>query len=99
MFQKIKDLISAVSRDPFKGIGKPKPLKHKLSAGWLRVKDAAARKSTAHIIGKLVREKIADQAVWSPAFAGVIGGCRSKPASLTGRGKGAGCFVMDNALP
>ena len=36
IFQKIKDLISAVSRDPFKGIGKPEPLKHQLSGCWSR---------------------------------------------------------------
>jgi toxin YoeB len=35
-FQKIKDLISAASRDPFKGIGKPEPLKHDLSGYWSR---------------------------------------------------------------
>jgi toxin YoeB len=36
VFQKIKDLIVAVSRDPFKGIGKPEPLKHQLSGYWSR---------------------------------------------------------------
>ncbi|MDR0644403.1 MAG: Txe/YoeB family addiction module toxin, partial [Treponema sp.] len=34
IFQKIKDLIAAISRDPFKGIGKPEPLKHDLSGYW-----------------------------------------------------------------
>jgi toxin YoeB len=36
IFRKIKDLITAVSRDPFKGIGKPEPLKHQLSGCWSR---------------------------------------------------------------
>ena len=30
------DLIEAVMRDPFAGIGKPEPLKHKLSGVWSR---------------------------------------------------------------
>jgi hypothetical protein len=34
-----------------------------LSAGWLRVKAEATRKSTAQIIGEMVREKIAAQAL------------------------------------
>jgi toxin YoeB len=36
IFQKIKDLITAISRDPFRGIGKPEPLKHDLSGWWSR---------------------------------------------------------------
>jgi toxin YoeB len=36
IFQKIKELISAVSRDPFNGIGKPEPLKHDMSGCWSR---------------------------------------------------------------
>jgi toxin YoeB len=36
IFQKIKDLITAISREPFKGIGKPEPLKHQLSGCWSR---------------------------------------------------------------
>jgi toxin YoeB len=36
VFQKIKDLINAASRDPFRGIGKPEPLKHELSGCWSR---------------------------------------------------------------
>lgn len=30
------DLIEAVMRDPFTGIGKPEPLKHMLSGAWSR---------------------------------------------------------------
>ncbi|MCE2834309.1 MAG: Txe/YoeB family addiction module toxin [Chitinophagaceae bacterium] len=33
---KIKDLISAISKDPFKGIGKPEPLKFGLKGLWSR---------------------------------------------------------------
>ena len=33
---KILDLIQAVKRDPFQGIGKPEPLKHELSGYWSR---------------------------------------------------------------
>ena len=30
------DLIDAVLRDPFSGIGKPEPLKHQLAGAWSR---------------------------------------------------------------
>lgn len=30
------DLIEAVARDPFSGIGKPEPLKYKLAGAWSR---------------------------------------------------------------
>jgi len=33
---KVLDLIQAVQRDPFQGIGKPEPLKHELSGCWSR---------------------------------------------------------------
>ena len=33
---RVLDLIEAVLRDPFKGIGKPEPLKHVLSGAWSR---------------------------------------------------------------
>jgi toxin YoeB len=33
---KINDLIKAIMRDPFKGIGKPEPLKEDLSGYWSR---------------------------------------------------------------
>jgi toxin YoeB len=36
IFKKMKDLINAITRDPFRGIGKPEPLKHDLSGYWSR---------------------------------------------------------------
>lgn len=33
---KIFELIEAVMRDPFKGIGKPEPLRHRSSGAWSR---------------------------------------------------------------
>ena len=36
MVSKIKELIRAVSKDPFKGIGKPEPLKFGLQGFWSR---------------------------------------------------------------
>ncbi|MBO0716389.1 MAG: Txe/YoeB family addiction module toxin [Rhizobiales bacterium] len=32
----INDLIRDISRDPFKGLGKPEPLKHALQGWWSR---------------------------------------------------------------
>jgi toxin YoeB len=32
----INDLIKDIRRDPFKGLGKPEPLKHNLSGWWSR---------------------------------------------------------------
>ena len=34
--EKVKQLIKAIKRDPFKGIGKPEPLKHDLAGYWSR---------------------------------------------------------------
>ncbi len=34
--KKIIDLIEAISRDPFEGIGKPEPLRHELRGYWSR---------------------------------------------------------------
>ncbi|MET4081678.1 toxin YoeB [Pedobacter sp. UYP30] len=34
--KKIQQLISAISEDPFNGIGKPEQLKHELSEQWSR---------------------------------------------------------------
>jgi toxin YoeB len=34
--QRINDLIKDITRDPFKGLGKPEPLKHALSGWWSR---------------------------------------------------------------
>jgi toxin YoeB len=36
VFQKIKTLITDISRDPFKGLGKPEPLKHHFKGYWSR---------------------------------------------------------------
>jgi toxin YoeB len=35
-FNRINALINEITRDPFKGIGKPEPLKHALSGYWSR---------------------------------------------------------------
>lgn len=34
--QKIKELITSIKQNPFKGIGKPEPLKHGLKGFWSR---------------------------------------------------------------
>ena len=34
--QKIKELITSIKTSPFKGIGKPEPLKHQLKGYWSR---------------------------------------------------------------
>jgi toxin YoeB len=36
VLQSINDLIRDVRRDPFKGLGKPEPLKHSLAGWWSR---------------------------------------------------------------
>jgi toxin YoeB len=36
MAQRIVRLVQAVQRDPFRGIGKPEPLKHELAGCWSR---------------------------------------------------------------
>lgn len=36
MLKRINQLIEAIGRDPFAGIGKPEPLKHQLSGYWSR---------------------------------------------------------------
>ena len=33
---RLLDLVEAILRDPFRGIGKPEPLKHVLSGAWSR---------------------------------------------------------------
>jgi toxin YoeB len=33
---RIKDLIKAIKQDPFKGIGKPEPLRYELKGYWSR---------------------------------------------------------------
>jgi toxin YoeB len=36
VFEKLNELIKECRRDPFRGIGKPEPLKEKLSGWWSR---------------------------------------------------------------
>lgn len=36
VYQQVKRLISEISRDPFRGIGKPEPLKHDYAGWWSR---------------------------------------------------------------
>ena len=36
ILQVINDLIKDIRRDPFKGLGKPEPLKHSLAGSWSR---------------------------------------------------------------
>jgi toxin YoeB len=36
MLQKINELIKAVDREPYGGVGKPEPLKHNLQGAWSR---------------------------------------------------------------
>jgi toxin YoeB len=48
------DLIEAILRDPFTGIGKPEPLKHVLSGAWAR------RLTQEHRIVYIVREERID---------------------------------------
>lgn len=36
VFEKIVQLIQDISRDPFKGLGKPEPLRHKYQGYWSR---------------------------------------------------------------
>ena len=41
--KKINKLITDIERNPYEGIGKPEPLKHKLSGWWSREIDDANR--------------------------------------------------------
>jgi toxin YoeB len=36
IYDKIKELLKDISREPFKGLGKPEPLKHELRGYWSR---------------------------------------------------------------
>ncbi|PPT76711.1 Txe/YoeB family addiction module toxin [Xanthomonas arboricola pv. populi] len=36
MLKRINDLIKVIQRDPFRGIGKPEPLRHALAGYWSR---------------------------------------------------------------
>ena len=50
---RIVDLINDVQRDPFKGIGKPEPLKHQLKGCWSRRIDQEHR-----LVYQVTEEKI-----------------------------------------
>ena len=50
---RIINLIKDVQRDPFKGIGKPEPLKHELKGCWSRRIDAEHR-----LVYQITKEKI-----------------------------------------
>jgi toxin YoeB len=43
ILKKINDLIKAIKREPFSGIGKPEPLKHQLQGCWSRRVDIEHR--------------------------------------------------------
>ncbi|MBF0211253.1 MAG: Txe/YoeB family addiction module toxin [Desulfamplus sp.] len=43
LLKRINQLIKDIEREPFKGIGKPEPLKHQLSGFWSRRIDAQHR--------------------------------------------------------
>jgi toxin YoeB len=51
--KKINDIIKDIARNPFSGIGKPEPLKHKYSGFWSRRIDNEHR-----IIYKVENDKI-----------------------------------------
>ena len=36
LLKRINDLIKAIQRDPFQGVGKPEPLRHALAGYWSR---------------------------------------------------------------
>ena len=36
IYEKIKELLKDISREPFKGLGKPEPLKHEFRGYWSR---------------------------------------------------------------
>jgi toxin YoeB len=51
--KRINELLKDISRNPFEGIGKPEPLKHKYSGYWSRRIDAEHR-----LIYKVVENQI-----------------------------------------
>jgi toxin YoeB len=56
MVKKIKELLKAIRQNPFKGIGKPEPLRHGLKGYWSR------RISHEHrLVYKVTGDKGADQ--------------------------------------
>ncbi|MBK7936509.1 MAG: Txe/YoeB family addiction module toxin [Lewinellaceae bacterium] len=51
--RKINQLLKDISRDPFRGLGKPEPLKHKIQGWWSR------RITSEHrLIYKIVNDEI-----------------------------------------
>jgi toxin YoeB len=36
MLKRVNELINAIQRDPFQGVGKPEPLRHALAGYWSR---------------------------------------------------------------
>ncbi len=51
--QRIIELKNAILQDPYKGIGKPEPLKHQLAGKWSRRIDKANRFIYAIVDGQL----------------------------------------------
>lgn len=49
---KIKELLKAIQQDPFKGIGKPEPLKHGLKGFWSR-RITGEHRIVYQVIGKI----------------------------------------------
>ena len=50
--QRIRELIGDIRRDPFKGLGKPEPLRHQLAGYWSRRIDGEHRLVYAVLGGK-----------------------------------------------
>lgn len=53
ILKKINQLVKAIEREPYAGIGKPEPLKHNLSGWWSRHIDNANR-----IVYRIKDEKV-----------------------------------------
>jgi toxin YoeB len=43
MVERVHELIKDIGRDPFKGLGKPEPLRHELAGFWSRRMDGEHR--------------------------------------------------------
>ncbi len=53
----INDLIKDIKRDPFKGLGKPEPLKHALQGWWSR-RITAEHRLVYRVVGKGATQQI-----------------------------------------
>ena len=53
ILKKINELLKDISRNPYTGIGKPEPLKHKYSGFWSRRIDSEHR-----LIYKIINDEI-----------------------------------------